>query len=33
MFVHDGHGEKMIDYDIALDWLIDDGHYTPETAK
>jgi hypothetical protein len=23
---------KMIDYDIALDWLIDNGHYTPENS-
>jgi hypothetical protein len=26
-------GENDHDYDIALDWLIDNGHYTPENNK
>jgi hypothetical protein len=30
--VHDGHGRNDHDYDIALDWLIDNGHYTPENS-
>jgi hypothetical protein len=25
-------GENDHDYDIALDWLIDNGHYTPENS-
>jgi hypothetical protein len=25
-------GEKWSRYDIALDWLIDNGHYTPENS-
>jgi hypothetical protein len=25
-------GEMIHDYDIALDWLIDAGHYTPENS-
>jgi hypothetical protein len=28
----DGHGRNDHDYDIALDWLIDNGHYT-ENSK
>jgi hypothetical protein len=26
-------GENDHDYDIALDWLIDNGHYTPQLSK
>jgi translation elongation factor EF-Ts len=25
-------GKNDHDYDIALDWLIDNGHYTPENS-
>jgi hypothetical protein len=30
--LHDGHGKNDHDYDLALEWLIDNGHYTPENS-